>query len=649
LIRRTNYRRGVIALLALAALLLSACTLSSPAAPVANTPPTAAAATVATSPPPTPAPPAAATELPCRAPALRSSAVAPPTIVAKAATRLDLRPVQEAGHVYGLEEFEIDTDGVAANPFDPAQFDLRVRFMSPSGAVVLAPAFSYQDFDAHSLCLRGGPVWRARFTPSEAGAWQAQAELADPKLSSAPVNFKVEPDAGAHGFVRVNKQNPRYLAFDDGSFYFPIGLNLGWANQPNLGVLADYGRWLDRLSQNGGNIGRVWMAAWSFGIEWNDTGLGNYAGRMKQAWLLDQVFKLAEQRHVYLMLTLLNHGAFSTSVNPEWDENPYNAANGGPLKEPRLFARNRQAREFFKHRVRYIAARWGYSPNLFAWEWRNEVNWTPIDDSALKPWIAEMTAYLQQYDPYRHLVSSSYAGISSTPLWKMPELSFAQQHDYSGNDLADLLPITYHVLADRAPEKPVLLAELGLNGGGANDQRGLERIQFHNGIWAAPFSGYAGTAMYWWWDTFVDAGDQWGEYKRIADFMQGEDLAPLASAKAQIAPAGARALALQGDDRALVWVRSDAYQVFAANQAYEKEKARQAGQDPPNWTYEPPPLDGLKLTLTGLADGSYTVRWFSPTTGEWQPDQTVRVDGGTATLAVPPLARDLAVKIENGE
>src|SRR6185436_8330311 len=143
------------------------------------------------------------------------------------------------------------------------------------------------------------------------------------------------------------------------------------------------------------------------------TGLGDYSGRMKQAWLLDQVFKLAEQRGVYIMLTLLNHGAFSTSVNPEWNDNPYNIANGGPLKEPRLFVRNAQARELFKRRVRYIAARWGYSPNLFAWEWWNEVSWTPIDDLSLKPWVAEMTAYIQQYDPNHHLVSLSYAGAGA--------------------------------------------------------------------------------------------------------------------------------------------------------------------------------------------------------------------------------------------
>ena len=105
-----------------------------------------------------------------------------------------------------------------------------------------------------------------------------------------------------------------------------------------------------------------------------------------------------------------------------------------------MFVRNAQARELFKRRVRYIAARWGYSPNLLAWEWWNEVSWTPIDDLSLKPWVAEMTAYIQQYDPNHHLVSLSYAGAGgATALWKMPELSFVQLHDYSGNDPAKLL------------------------------------------------------------------------------------------------------------------------------------------------------------------------------------------------------------------
>ncbi|HEU5103075.1 MAG TPA: hypothetical protein VFU22_28830 [Roseiflexaceae bacterium] len=53
----------------------------------------------------------------------------------------------------------------------------------------------------------------------------------------------------------------------------------------------------------------------------------------------------------------------------------------------------------------------------------------------------------------------------------------------------------------------------------------------------------------------------------------------------------------------------------------------------------------MQLTLTGLADGSYSVRWFSPNTAEWQAEQALQVRGGTTTLDVPALSQDLAVRI----
>ncbi len=254
-----------------------------------------------------------------------------------------------------------------------------------------------------------------------------------------------------------------------------------------------------------------------------------------------------------------------------------------------------------------------------------------------------MDVHLKQYDPYKHLVSSSFAGVTASSTWKLPEISFTQQHDYSGEDPARLLPVTYKVMDGYGQDKPVLLAEQGLDSVGASGQAGLEIVHFHNGIWAAPFSGYAGSSMYWWWDTYIDPRNLWGEYKGLADFLKDENLAPLAPAKALIAPEGATALALQGADRALVWVRSDDYTIAAARQAYEK--ARGGGQAPSDWQYAPPMVEDLTLTLSDLADGSYRVRWFSPSTAEWQDEQTIEVTGGTATLAVPPLAQDLAVQI----
>jgi len=622
--QRKHNLLSATALLAILAQLLSACSQPAPAVQATIAPATAPVPTVAQ---------ATTASVPATAQAT----------AARSATFLKPRTAQNPAGVYGRLELAIDTDGVYANPFDPQQADLRVRFTSPSGKAALVPAFWYQDFDPATLAPKGAPSWRARFTPAEPGRWTAQAELASPGLKSEPISFDVAADTSAHGFVRVNSQNPRYFAFDDGATYFPIGLNLGWSTGQGLAVLKDYERWLDRLSQNGGNIARVWMAAWSFGIEWKDTGLGDYTKRMKQAWLLDQVFSMAEKRGVYILLCLVNHGQFSTSVNPEWNDNPYNQANGGPLARPEEFAMNPQAKDLFKRRVRYIAGRWAYSPGLFAWEWWNEVNWTPIADPQLRPWIAEMTAYLEQYDPYRHLVSSSYANGGATHLWKMPELSFAQQHDYSGRDPAKDLASSFRSIAENAPQKPVLLAEYGYSAQGAGDQIDSDAMQLHNGLWAAPFSGFASTAMYWWWDNFVDPRDQWSEFKGISEFLKGEDLAALAPSKVSVDPPfGSTALILQSNERALVWVRSGAYDTGEAVFAYEKAIAAGKTKD---WKYVLPVLKDVKLTVTGLADGAYTARWFDPHTAASLTEQPIQVQDGAATLAAPAFDRDLAVKI----
>jgi hypothetical protein len=49
------------------------------------------------------------------------------------ATRLTLRQVSGIAGALRPVEFAVDTDGVWANPFDPAQADLRVTATGPGG------------------------------------------------------------------------------------------------------------------------------------------------------------------------------------------------------------------------------------------------------------------------------------------------------------------------------------------------------------------------------------------------------------------------------------------------------------------------------------------------------------------------------------
>ncbi|MCZ0212168.1 hypothetical protein OZK63_43170, partial [Streptomyces sp. UMAF16] len=65
---------------------------------------------------------------------------------------------------------------------------------------------------------------------------------------------------------------------------------------------------------------------------------------------------------------LNHHGQVSTTVNPEWNNNPYNIANGGPCNNTWDFFSNSTAKNLFKNRMRYIIARYGYSNTIMSWE-----------------------------------------------------------------------------------------------------------------------------------------------------------------------------------------------------------------------------------------------------------------------------------------
>ncbi len=549
-------------------------------------------------------------------------------------------PLATTVEQYGRLELELSTNSRVENPYDPMQLDPRVEFVAPSGEQLIVPAFWMQPYDAKTQQPMGKAGWHVRFTPSTAGHWQAQAMIVGSAARSELWAFEVTPTTSP-GFIRIHPDNPRYFAFDDGSFYLPNGLNIGWAGQD---VLGDYERWLDQLSANGGNVIRVWMASWSFGIEWADTGLGNYDARMKQAWLLDQIFAMAEARGIYIMLCLINHGAFSTSVNSEWAQNPYNDDLGGPLKSPAEFVTDPVAKAFFKQRLRYIAARWGYSTNLFAWEWWNEVNWTGIGDETLMPWIVEMTPVLKEFDPYDHLITNSSANGTFTQVWALPEIDFSQQHDYTGGDLLRTLARDLTRISKIAPDKPLLMGELGYSAGA---QDALDALHLHMGLWGAPFLGYAGGSMYWWWDSFIDPQDQWPQYGALARFFEGEDLAMLHPAKATVSSDAAYALALQDEQHVLLWLYSADYTVPAAQAAYDKAvfAAIRSKQKLIDWHYEPPLVSTVAITLTGLADGTYTLQWYTPATGDWLAQEQIVVQEGQVTLQFADFATDMAAKI----
>lgn len=570
-----------------------------------------------------------------------------PTTTPSNETALEIVPPENVSvDRYGLLELDIQTSLQAANPYDPNEIDLRVRFTAPSGRGVEAGAFWYQGYDLQTRLPKGEPGWRARFTPTETGAWSAVARIPSRGLESAAVSFHVV-ESDNTGYVRVHPSNPRYFAFDDGSFFFPIGLNIAWWSGAG-DALTDYRKWMDAFSATGGNTIRVWMAEWSFGIEWNDTLLGDYDNRLKRAWLLDQIFTMAAKRDIYVVLVLLNCADFNNWQTNGWNGNPYNSARGGPLRSPDQFVTDPTARTLLQRRLDYIVNRWGYSPHLLAWEWWNEVNLTPFTDETLIPWLQEMSAYLRERDVNRHLMTNSYAIRDISPIWDLPEMEIIQKHEYAhqvdsiNKDLADRAAADFTRLAMSAPAKPILLGEFGYGDEGYGNEVDKTGIHLHNGIWATTFAGYAGSGMYWFWDVYVEAYRVWYHFRGLNRFLEGVDLAqyqpfsPLEITTLGGDSSQALGMGLRGED-ILIWLRSDAYTVQAS------EAAQSGNQGSSN--YLPPTLEGLYLTLNEMDDGEYTVNWYDPQTARWMDMAIVTAQNQSLTIPIPSFRYDLAAKV----
>ncbi|MCX7621302.1 MAG: DUF5060 domain-containing protein [Acidimicrobiales bacterium] len=556
--------------------------------------------------------------------------------------------------------FEADLPGVpaTANPFDPAEAEVAVTFVGPSGQTIVVPAFFTQDFSRALVAGRealtpiGSGAWRVRMTPTEPGDWQwsyrAQV-MGYPIVESASASFSCAPDPTSHGFLRRDPRHQYYLRYEDGTPYVAIGENLGWYGP---GGTYEYDRWFSRLAEHGATWVRVWMPSWAMGLETverDQTGavvwssLGNYRNRLDRAWQLDHVIETARRHGIVVQLVVQNHGPFSLTANSEWGDNPYNAANGGPLTEPVQVFTDPVARELMKRRLRYLTARWGYATNLI-WEFWNEVDLTGAHPSEVTAWHAEMGAWLGGLDPYDHLQTTSIANpydfVLDQPawreLWRLPTIDLVQIHLYGVGtalplDFTQLVPAGFPAAA--AYGKPVLLAEAGVDWRGPAETLGADpqSLGIHELQWAGFFAGGYGTGMSWWWDNVVDPMDLYWQLDPLRVLIAGLDpggsgLRP-APASASVPRTGVplQVLALAGDTAALAWIRNPAHYWASP---------------------DPTPIAGGELILGGLRPGTWSVTWVDPLSGTEMPTpQSSSTADGTVRFAVPTFSREHAARL----
>jgi len=409
-------------------------------------------------------------------------------------------------------DFRVTGLPTTSNPFDPDVIRVDALFRFPSGSTMTVPAFWYQGYQRslsggyESLTVSGAPEWRVRFTPQTVGSYAVSVTVRTNGQfhgASTATSFSVISNAPITraGYVRI-AAGGQYFETGDGQALRLIGENVCW---PGGRGTYDYDTWFPAMQAVGENYARLWMWPFAFGLETDPNSLTHY--RLDHAWQLDYVVQLAEQRGIYLLLCLDYHGMFETRPdywggNNFWTNNPYNVINGGPCVNQDAFFTNLTAQAIYQKRLRYLTARYGYSQNLLAWEFFNEIDneYAYLNANDVAAWHGVMGGWMHSNDPFGHLATTSLTGSSDRPeIWSLPQLDFSAYHSYNEPGPAVRLAQVAQSFMTRY-RKPVMIGEFGTSWQGWNRTNDPYLRGFRQGIWGSALGGSVGTAMSWWWE-----------------------------------------------------------------------------------------------------------------------------------------------------
>jgi hypothetical protein len=469
-----------------------------------------------------------------------------------------------AGPVGRYEKFEVgltlDRDfsqrGPGRNPFDPADVSVVATFTGPGGrSSHVRYGFYYQDFKLQTNYLptndprywqtRPTPQpWRVRFAPDEAGTWRYTLRVTyGDSTTETTADYTFECAASTNpGFLRV-APNQRNLVFERGQSFLAIGSNVDYWNSnpvrlpaglPNPGrprastcsggtILTPLPRENQRFStytclayqqvfgdlhRVGGNFARVWMQEFNWDIETYDSTthvntLGYYQPHQPRMFDFDRMLESARTSGVYLHLSLLDGiRLWNYAEMHKWREFPYKVGlHFGPNEQLRFF-KEPEARRLFRNKLRYIVARWGYSPQIASYELINEGDFVNAgqlfgqnyraDLPPLWAWTVEMATYLKSLDA-RHLQTAAYGAENAYELLRdHPDLfDYTTSHDYTASFNAELRRNYYVQAMTRLFHRPFQLQEVDY----LPYINTRYETKFHSMPWATALSGSLGIGL----------------------------------------------------------------------------------------------------------------------------------------------------------
>ncbi|KPL25108.1 MAG: hypothetical protein AMJ75_02030 [Phycisphaerae bacterium SM1_79] len=540
---------------------------------------------------------------------------------------------------YEVFEITFKHESKYANPF--SDVDIDVTFISPSKKDMRIGGFHYgsssgatirkqkirtergerqqvaYDFDKQDL-------WKARFSPWEIGKWKYSFVLRNVKGQKATGEGSFTCLKGRRpnpGFVRRHPKNPFRFVCDDGSPYFPIGLQDCWGDNSGTGSVLDacsmegpfrtdlkeppalpsgpmfvrgpscnpqnadvYFRYFSRC---GFNLYRFSQQNCSYPLNHD---LDHYL--VQEAIMTDELLRCARKYGFRVF-----YGVFG--FQKAFNNDPYDEAKMSKVKRF----------------IKYSVDRWGAYVDF--WEFLNEQK---ADDG----WYEITVPYLKSIDPYQHPITTS---------WERPELAGIEinaPHWYQRENELESDTVT----ASRAKNwkkhnKPVVVGEQGNwidrqkpqppGVGGVWDERSALRMRIRN--WTALFNEVA----FIFWNT---------SYARDGHFMNIW-LGP--REREYVRAMQDFACRLDKDVRMVRVTVSHPHAV----RAYGLASKQRAGVYLHHFEDHTKPLKRVSITIdvSNAAKGY----WYSPENAAILG--TIDVSTGTNTLEVPEFTVDLALLI----
>lgn len=493
--------------------------------------------------------------------------------------------------------------------FEVARAADAVTFVAPDGRALRVPTFSDGTRTLVRFAARAPGVYH----------WSAGDRAGEFDAVAAP----------GHGDVGHDPHVPHALAFADGTPFHPLGENRFNVYDPTWNYRnQSIEQYLASMQAAGENTIRLFVIC--------DCDDESRADRVQPGCLeprpgqfdeaaarrYDRIVDAAERDGVYVIFGVWAIGFTEGDEWKGWGDNPYSK-----LGTRDQFFEDESIRRVAAGKLRYIAARWGWSTHLFAVDLLNEPEWDGrIPESQWIPWAKKMSQAWRADDPFGHLVTAGPVGLrynidgSDQPWYASHENDIVQWHLY-GKEYYEV-----HALADQMTreteavwpyDKPVLVGEFGYGG---EDQTTHDHT--HVGIWSATFSG-AGVLMHSAPPFNLDSDEPMTPARAhhvrvLADFLASLPPVALTPAPAT-ADHGVRAWSLRAPDAFAVWL-------LAPPSGYGSA------------------VEGAHVTLDALG-GDWLVTFVDDTTGAARGRTRLHVaPGRSVTLAVPPFVRHIAAR-----